>query len=114
METCGRRLKLNMEKINIMVIESSEDEPIQSGWYPCAVYGSGVAVNCILITQCGKWCLKRCSGIQRIAAQVADVFDCHRCSRGPAALSEAPLTIGDEEVNLADHFCYMGDMLSCE
>ena len=29
-------------------------------------------------------------------------------------MAEAPLAIEDEEVGLVDHFCYLGDMLSCE
>ena len=29
-------------------------------------------------------------------------------------MAEAPLTIEHEEVGLVDHFCYLGDMLSCE
>ena len=63
MESKG--LRINMEKTKMVVSGSSEEMPVQSGSYPCGVCGSGVGVNSIFCTQCGKWCHKRCSGIQQ-------------------------------------------------
>ena len=109
-----RGLRINMEKTKMMISGCSEEVPVQSGQHPCGVCGSGVRANSILCTQCGKWCHKRCSGLQRITERAAQVFVCPRCSRGPVSMAEAPLAIEDEEVGLVDHFCYLGDMLSCE
>ena len=63
MESKG--LKINMEKTKMMVSGSSEDAPVQSGRHPCVVRGSGVGVNTVLCTRCGKWCHKPWSRIQQ-------------------------------------------------
>ena len=47
-------------------------------------------------------------------AQVTEVIVCTCCSRGPASMSKVPLTIEDEEAGPVDHFCYLGNMLSCK
>ena len=112
MESKG--LRINMEKTKMMVSGSSEEVPVQSGRDPCGVCGVGTGVNSILCTQCRKWCHKRCCGLRRITEQAALVFVCPRCTRGPVPRTEAPLAVEDEEVGLVDHFCYLGDMLSCE
>ena len=39
---------------------------------------------------------------------------CPCCSRDPAPISEASLTIEIEEGGLVYNFCYLGDMLGCE
>ena len=76
---------------------------------------SAVGVNSVLSSQCSKWCPKQCPGIQQnITAQISEVFVGPRCTRGPAPMSEFPLTIEDAEVGVMHHFCYLGDILSCE
>ena len=99
----NKGLKINMERTRLKVSSSSEGEPVQSVRHSCAVCGSGVGVNSSLCTQCGIWCYKRCSGIQqRITAQISEVFVCPRCSKVPAPISEAHLTIEDEETSLVE------------
>ena len=112
----SRGLKVNMGKTKLMISGAEESEPVQSGRFPCAVCGRGVGSNSILCTQCSKWCHQRCSGHsrQQINPLTAASFVCPSCVRGPTIGSEPPLSIDGSCVQLVDHFCYLGDMLSCE
>ena len=108
----NKGLKINMERTRLKVSSSSEGEPVQSVRHSCAVCGSGVGVNFILWTKCGKWWRERRSGIQqRITAQIAMVYVCPAV---PAPMPEVSVTIWDEEIGLVDKFCYLDDMLSCD
>ena len=46
----SKGINMNEEKTKIIICGSSEDEPVQSGRYPCVVYGSEVGVNSVLCT----------------------------------------------------------------
>ena len=91
MESKG--LRINKEITKMMVSGSSKEMPVQRCRYPCGVCGSEVGVNSILCTECGKWCHKRRSWLQRITDQAAEVIVCPRCSRGASPRAEVPLAI---------------------
>ena len=96
-----------------MMVSGSEDsDPVQLGRYPCAACGKGVGVNSIICTQCGKWCHFRCSGLRTL--NIDYDYVCPRCTAGPGHNGELPLQLGGEQVEVVNHFCYLGDVLSGE
>ena len=66
-----------------------------------------------LHTQCGKWILKRCSGVKG-SLESCKNFKCRKCLNVVASVKMSDskaesATVGLESV---DTFCYLGDMLS--
>ena len=107
-----RGLKVNIGKTKMMVSGGEDSDPVQLGRYPCAACGKGVGVNSIICTECGKWCHFRCSGLRTLNIDYA--FVCPRCTNGPGHNGELPLQLGGEQVEVVNHFCYLGDVLSGE
>ena len=103
-----RRLKVNLNKTKLLVT-GKKAEVMESGSYPCAVCGQGVARNSILCNTSGKWCHKRCSGLRSL--NVTN-FQCPKCSN-PAGGSDVDdsLIVRDGVIEEVTHFCYLGDVL---
>ena len=86
----------------MMVTGGEVGDVVGVGRYPCGVCGRGVGASLVLCTACGKWCLKRCSGLGRLSTAAVSLFQCPACARGSA---------GGGVVGEVKQFCYLGDVL---
>ena len=110
METRG--LKVNMDKTKMMVLGGQAGRRLETGRYPCGCCGRGVGVNSIWCAGCSRWCHQRCSGLRDIR-RGPDNFRCPTCCRGPEEMRRH-VAVGDEQIEVVDSFCYLGDMMRCE
>jgi hypothetical protein len=56
-------LRIKMDKTKVMCCKVRTGQEDNSGRRPCALCKSGVGSNSINCTSCGKWVLKKCSGL---------------------------------------------------
>ena len=125
MDECVSRLKIwkesmeekglreNAKKTKVMICGEGLDTLRKSGKYPCGVCLSGVGASSIYCEGCKKWVHKKCSGLTQIVAD--PTFRWARCLGTARAINGRPMEsvmVGNDELEVVDAFCYLGDMLS--
>ena len=95
-----------------MISEHNCGPTFSSGKYPCGVCSKGVGANSIFCSQCKKWVHKTCSGINGRLDLVIN-FRCKTCVNPPEEirLREKTVTLGGNNFDVVNQFCYLGDML---
>jgi len=64
---------------------------------------------------CQKWVHKKCSGIKGSMYKVMRSFICRGCSNPVISAGHTSVDIGaSANLEVADKFCYLGDMLSVD
>ena len=105
-------LKVNVGKYKVMVGSSGGKMIVNSGKWPCGVYGKGVQANSVQCTVCKKWIHKWCSGVCGDLSRVADGFRCRRCEGTIQEVDLAEdLMVDGETYECVKSFCYLGDTL---
>ena len=121
MESKG--LRVNMKKTMIMVSGPMLDILKDSGEFPCAVCRKGVGkCSAIQCTVCLLWVHNRCKENKRVRkdkkrVRKDDDYACRRCMGDESVrpIDGRPfvkLLVGDEELDVVDNFCYLGDTIS--
>ena len=113
----SKGLRVNMKKTMFMASGPKLDVLRESGKYPCAVCLTGVGNASISCTACNKWVHKRCSGRTVLFVDSANPYVCPRCKgdKEVRPIDGRPFVkvqVGDEELDVVDLFCYLGDMIS--
>ena len=112
MESKG--LRVNTKKTKIMISKRDYLPLRQSGKYPCSVCCKGVGINSIFCKFCKHWVHKKCSGVRGKLGAVED-YKCRICTGEVTHLDKQPtesLTIENDNLDVVDKFCYLGDMIS--
>ena len=96
----------------MMVGSSGGKMIVNSGKWPCGVFGKGVQANSVQCTVCKKLIHKRCSGVRGDLSRVADGFRCRRCDGTIQEVDLAEdLMVDGETYKCVKSFCYLGDTL---
>ncbi len=109
-----RGMKVNMEKTKMMVLGRKPAVPLERGRFPCACCGRGVGANSVWCAGCDRWCHQRCSGLGNVR-RAGDGFRCPICVGGGRQREDVGhVRVGDEQVEVVDGFCYLGDVVRGE
>jgi len=97
-----------------MIREERQKQVQKAVRWPCGVCGRGVGSNSIQCISCQKWVHKKCSGTKGSMLKVMKSFTCKGCLN-PISAGHTSVVIGaSANLELADKFCKLGDMLSAE
>ena len=110
----AKGLRVNVKKTKIMVSGNNLNTLKDSGKDPCAVCRSGVGANSIQCNGCSLWVHKKCSGVQGSLSNVTN-FECSRCLGTARPIDARPyqsVSLEDQQLEVVDSFCYLGDMTS--
>ena len=108
----GKGLKVNAGKSKVMVGNSGGKIIVNSGKWPCGVYGKGVQANSVQCIVCKKLIHKQCSGVRGDLSRVADGFRCRRCDGTIQEVNLAEDLMVDGEIyGCVMSLCYLGDAL---
>jgi len=112
----GKGLRVNVSKTKVMESARGLSGESMRGRWPCAVCRTGVGVNSVLCSSCGKWVHAKCSGMGRRVKRQAD-FVCRVCAGnggGQSVVSETVVEVGDGVgLEKVKSFRYLGDVLDC-
>ena len=106
-------LRVNAKKAKVMVCSEDLNILSKSGKYPCRVCYTGVRNSSIYCDGCKMWVHKKCSSLRRLVADPN--FRCAHCLGTARAIDARPMEtikVDDDELEVVDSFCYLGDMLS--
>ena len=106
-----RGLKVNMDKIKMMVVRSKPAMRPQRSRYPRGVCGKEVRVNSVWCQGCSRSCHRRCSGLRNMN-RAGDNYRCAACARGLMAIPWEVMVNGGM-LDVVDSFCYLDDTMSC-
>ena len=83
---------------------------MNSGKWPCGVFGKGVQANSVQCTVCIyiKRIHKRCSGVCGDLSRVADGFRCRQCNGMIQEVDLAEDLVDGEAYECVESFCYLG------
>ena len=107
----NRGMRVNINKTKVMISGERQKQVEKAVRWPCGVCGRGVGSNSIQCTSCQKWVHKKCSGIKGSMVKVIKSFTCKGWLN---PVTSAGRTSASANLELADKFCYLGDMLSVE
>jgi len=81
--------------------------------WPCGVCVRHIGNTSIQYTSCQKWVHRKCSVIKGSMYKVMKTFVCRGCVNPVTNTECVSVDIGvNENLELVDKFCYLGDMLS--
>ena len=102
---------MNAGKSKVMVGRSGKII-VNSGKWPCGVYGKEVQANSVQCTICKKLIHKRYNGVRGDLSRVVDGFMCRRCD---GTIQETDRTedlmVDRETYECVKSFCYLADTL---
>ena len=105
-------LRVNAEKMTIMICVMGLDLLQSSGEFPCAVCRTGVGSNSIFCNSCKHWVHKKCSGLKRLTEDPA--YRCTWCQGTAHPLDGRPqieVQVRPDKLKVAASLCYLEDML---
>jgi len=107
----NRGMRANINKTKVM----TSGERQKAARWPCGVCSRSVSSNSTQCTSCQKWIHKECSGIKGSMYKVMKLFICRSCSNSVISTGRTSVAIGaSANLEVADKFCYLGDMLSVD
>ena len=101
-------LRVNAEKMKIMIRGMGLDLLQSSGEFPCAVCCTGVGSNNIFCNSCKHWVLKKCRGLKCLTKDPD--YRCTRCWGTPCPLDGRPqkeVQVGPDKLEVVASFCYL-------
>jgi len=113
----NRGISVNMNKTKVMISGEWQKVMQKAVRWPCDVCGRGdnCGNNSIQCTSCQKWTYRKCSGIKGSMYKVMKTFICRGCMNPVTGTGCTSVDIGvNENQELVDKFCYLGDMLSVD
>ena len=111
----SKGMRVNMNKTKVMISVERQKVRQNAVRWPCGVCSKGVGSNSLQCTSCQKWVHKKCSGIRGGMLKVMKSFICRSCLNPVNTAGRTSVDIGARErLDLVDHFCYLGDMLSVD
>ena len=108
----GKGLRMNVEcHMQLLFGKKSSVSKVD----PCGVYDEQVGCNSIHCMKCQRWVHRHCSDKPRLVSLLScqDVFIFRACLGHNCSVEKLEFKRGEDALEEAEYFCYLGDMNSC-